>query len=142
MSMAETATAIALHVEEKMSEPTVPPAPPKIKEPTHATYIFDRRPQWKYHNNIGQAKNACSFMRRESYLYEIVGGELKELYHITPSGSGWKWGPEEMPWNNTDEVKQKAKEEKHRELRHRIKWHLSQIDALRGELEEVDETED
>jgi len=78
-------------------------------------------------------------MRRESYLYEVNGQELRELYHITPSGTGWRWGSEEMPWNNTDEAKQKEQETRHRELRAKIKWHLSQIDQLRGELEQVDE---
>lgn len=114
-----------------------PPAPPTFRPPTHATYIPDRNPKWKYHSNIGQAKNACSYMRRESYLYEIVEGELKELYHITPSGAGWRWGSEEMPWNNTDEAKKKERITRSRELEQQIKWHVKQAEVLREELGEL-----
>jgi hypothetical protein len=115
-------------------EPRRVPEPPKRREPTHATYIPDRRPQWKYHTNIGQAKNACSYMRRESYLYEIVDGNLVELYHITPSGNGWKWGPDDMPWRNTAGEKKKARAQKIRELESKINWHKQQEEALFKEL--------
>ena len=43
-----------------MSQERLTPPPP-IKMPKAATRIYDRRPEWKFHANLGLAKNAIAF---------------------------------------------------------------------------------
>lgn len=35
--------------------------PPKFKMPVAATRIYDRIPEWKFHTDLGKAKNAIAF---------------------------------------------------------------------------------
>lgn len=53
-----------------------PPAfkPPKI--PEWATYIPERSPKFKAHNDRGKAINACNYMsQRDAWLYRLFDGK-------------------------------------------------------------------
>lgn len=124
-----------------MSNPANPPAPPVLKPPTHATYIPDRRPQWKYHKNIGQAKNACTHMARDSWMYEIDStGNLVELYHLNPNDEGargkygYGWSDDYIPWKNTADEKRRKHDQRMREISRQIDSHKEAIERLRAEL--------
>jgi hypothetical protein len=65
--------------------------PPDIKVPRWATYIPDRRPQFKMHTSKGLAKSALSIYAdwgrgslRVGVLYEHVEGEWVERANIEP----------------------------------------------------------
>ena len=81
------------------------PAAPKVKPFTHATYIPQRYPEWKFHHNIGHAKNALNYMVRYGEIYELnEDGSVKDepLYVLDPekhkSASGYWW--QSHPWDN------------------------------------------
>lgn len=51
------------------------------QQPTHATFIPDRQPQFKLHKSIGHGKSAFQY-RSNAILYEWRDGTWVELYRI------------------------------------------------------------
>lgn len=115
------------------------PKPPKPKVFTHATYIEDRWPQWKYHSNIGQAKNAATYMPRECWIYEVdetADGGLRELWHITRDMHSSH--NEKMPWKNTEKELEKTRQEEIARLKRQISSHIKAAEKLVEKLRELE----
>lgn len=86
---------------------TQPPEAPKY---THATYIEERSPKWKYHTDLGKAKNAVTYMARDAKLYEIdSAGQLILLWNIPKELHDYRNGHPRMPWKNEKDELIKAK---------------------------------
>ena len=118
------------------------PVPPRPKQYTHASYIPDRRPQWKYHTDAGKMKNALQYMLREGWGYEIInnGQDLKELYHLDPNAPGmknrygWAWDETKLPWKNTEEEIAKRRQEEINGLKRQVKSLENQLKQKKEEL--------
>jgi len=62
-----------------MRKPQERLTPPKFEVPVAATRIYDRNPEWKFHTDLGKAKNAIAYADgydRETYQFYARPGEI------------------------------------------------------------------
>ena len=111
------------------------PEPPKPKHYVCATDVEHRSPKWKYHTNMGHAKNAANLHSNwnDVYIYNLVNEELELLWFIK---RGTK--EENMHWQKTEEALAKKKAEQTANVKRMIANHKARIVALEAELEQLD----
>ena len=83
-----------------MTQPKL--TPPKKSPPTAATRIYDRSPEWKYHESMGKARSAISYTMqyktaREGEIWEYVDGEWRLNYECKPGTH-----VDDLPWRRVD----------------------------------------
>lgn len=95
----------------------MPLGPPP--QPRYLTYISDRGPRYKFHNDIGQAKNAVGYGRWNW----CRGGQIFEWTLIEPMRMGWNLIYDiprgthrgDLPWNREKtRMREAAEVERHR----------------------------
>lgn len=87
-----------------MRKPQEKLTPPKFEVPVAATRIYDRTPEWKFHTDLGKAKNALAYgdgYDRKTYQSYARAGEIWvlgidewELYYACEKGTYVK----DLPW--------------------------------------------
>ena len=97
--------------------------PPEDKIPKAATRIYDRNPEWKFHSDLGKAKNALLIGSPwgTQYTKVVVDGVIKTAHTVRsgeiwiPGVGGWQlyfYSTDEdpiltveVPWRNDGTIK-------------------------------------
>ena len=105
-----------------------PPGPPKK---LWASYIPDRKPQWKYHTNVGQAKSAIGIRISDSGYGFRTKNNIMQIHKANDSGDWdlvWEipYGikKEDLPWLNTEEEKSKREKAEREAIIRNLDYHF------------------